>query len=347
MNIALHDVIIDAVQEVLAKVYRGEAVESTHFGSIAVVNPEGELLYYAGDPRLSTFTRSALKPFQATALIERGGLERFGFSQKGLAIMCGSHSGSEEHVGQVRENLEKINLDESFLQCGTHPPIDYRSFDILPRREETFIPVQHNCSGKHSGLLALALLLNEDPKRYPEFDSQVQHIIYELVSEVFDVPADQLIWAIDGCSIPNCAMTIDKFALGWARLASRTTDKPERKDAFEKVIAAMQAYPLMVSGERRSDYYLMQALPKEIVCKLGGEAIQGVALLDQGWGVAVKIADGGFRALAPVVVEVLRQLEVLPDDRLEHVERLIRPRIYNNRKLLVGHIEPAFRLKQA
>ena len=90
----------------------------------------------------------------------------------------------------------------------------------------------------------------------------------------------------------------------------------------------------------------MQALPKEIICKLGGEAIQGVAILNKGWGMAVKIADGNFRALGPVVVEALRQIGVLPDSRLDFVKRIIKPNVYNNRDLLVGHIVPAFKLKK-
>ena len=61
---------------------------------------------------------------------------------------------------------------------------------------------------------------------------------------------------------------------------------------------------------------------------------------------AVKIADGNFRALGPVVVEALRQLEILPDSRLEFVERLVQPRVYNNRKIIVGHIKPVFTLKK-
>jgi L-asparaginase II len=50
---------------VLADVTRGGFAESVHMGSIAVVHTLGELLHCAGDPHVWTFTRSALKPFQA------------------------------------------------------------------------------------------------------------------------------------------------------------------------------------------------------------------------------------------------------------------------------------------
>ena len=330
----------------LAEVYRGDTIESVHYGSIVVVNNQGKILFYAGDPDLITYTRSALKPIQVVPLVERGGLTKFGFDLQGLAIMCGSHAGTHIHTEQVVKNLEKIGLDESYLQCGSHPPLYYTADNILPRREETFTPIQHNCSGKHSGMLALALLLECDPKRYLEFEYEPQQVVLKAVSDICEIPEAELKHGIDGCSLPNYAMPITGFALGYANLASLKAKSKTRIEAFRTIIDAMQKYPFMVSGEKRSDYYLSQALPTQIIAKLGGEAIQGVAILGKKWGMAVKIADGNFRALGPVVVEALRQLQILPDSRLEYVERLIQPRVYNNRKIIVGHIKPSFALKK-
>ena len=45
------------------------AVENVHAGSIAVVDVRGRLLYASGDPHYPTFTRSALKPFQALPFV--------------------------------------------------------------------------------------------------------------------------------------------------------------------------------------------------------------------------------------------------------------------------------------
>jgi L-asparaginase II len=334
------------MQEILAEVYRGNTVESVHFGSIVVVDNKGQVQYYAGDPDLISYTRSSLKPFQAVPLTERGGLEKYGFDLKALAIMCGSHSGSSIHTEQVQKNLDKIGLDESYLQCGTHPPIDYRTFNILPTKDEVFTPIQHNCSGKHSGQLALALMLGCDPERYLDPDFEPQKIVKQAVSEICEISPDDMKLGTDGCSLPNYAFPIKNLALGFANIASLKTEGEVRKKAFQTIIEAVQTHPIMVSGEDRSDYYIMQALPKEVFCKLGGEAIQGVGILDKGWGMAVKIGDGNFRALGPVVVEALRQIGVLPDSRLDFVKRIIKPNVYNNRDLLVGHIVPAFKLKK-
>lgn len=334
------------MQEILAEVHRGNGIESVHYGSIVVVDNSGRVIYYAGDPDLRTFTRSSLKPFQATPLIERGGLEKYGFDLKALAIMCGSHSGSPAHTEQVESNLQKAGFDESYLQCGTHPPLYYNYKKILPRREEVFTPIQHNCSGKHSGQLALTKMLGCDPKRYLEPDYEVQQIVKKTVSDICEIPMEDMILGTDGCSLPNYNIPIRNLALGFANIGTLKADSQARKEAFQKIINAIQSYPLMVSGEGRSDYLLMQALPKDIICKIGGEAVQGVAIPGKKWGMAIKIADGNARAIGPVVVEALRQLGVLPDSRLEYVKSIIRPQLYNNRDLLIGYIEPVFKLKK-
>jgi L-asparaginase II len=64
----------------LARVTRGAAVDSVHYGSVAVVDRDGRLIFAAGNPRHVTMTRSALKPLQALPFVAGGGVERFGFS---------------------------------------------------------------------------------------------------------------------------------------------------------------------------------------------------------------------------------------------------------------------------
>ncbi|MGI6187925.1 MAG: asparaginase, partial [Brevibacillus sp.] len=55
---------------VVAKVYRGEIVESSHLGHVAVVDAQGTLLYWYGDPHRLTFARSSMKPIQAIPVVE-------------------------------------------------------------------------------------------------------------------------------------------------------------------------------------------------------------------------------------------------------------------------------------
>src|SRR3989442_11537024 len=87
---------------------RGGVVESSHTVHAAVVDREGRLVAWAGDPDLVTFWRSAAKPFQAVPLVTDGVVERFKISTAELALCCASHSSEPEQVVLVRDLLAKI-----------------------------------------------------------------------------------------------------------------------------------------------------------------------------------------------------------------------------------------------
>src|SRR5699024_2943493 len=135
------------------KVYRGKYIESTHDVHIAVVNAEGSLLAYYRDPNRLTFARSSMKPLQALPVVESGAMEANNITEKELALFCASHSGEPMHRDAVADVLNKINLSEDELQCGTHIPKDIASYKKLIREGKELTPYYSNCSGKHSGML--------------------------------------------------------------------------------------------------------------------------------------------------------------------------------------------------
>ncbi len=333
--------------EPLAHTTRGNGIESVHYGSIAVTDNTGRVVYYAGDPHVVTFTRSSAKSIQVIPVYESGAIDDFGITIPGQAIMCGSHAGQDRHAAQTKENLDKIGLDESYLKCGVHPPGYYRVTGQLPRREEVFSPLQHNCSGKHSGQLALALKMNCDPKRYLEFDYDVQQRVFKTVCEVYEVNPEDVRIGTDGCSLPNFGMPLSNMALAFANIITGKTDIPGREEVFHRIVSAVQQEPFMVSGDGRFDLALMDALPGEIICKVGGEAVECVGIAEQGWGLAAKISDGNFRALYPVVVEALKQLDILKDEHMIFLKEFEKPALKNYRDIHYGDIVPCFELKKA
>jgi L-asparaginase II len=137
---------------------RGKVVESVHFGAVAVVNANGRLLAWYGNPQVVTFMRSSSKPFQALPFIERGGDQVFHLTSREIAILCGSHDGSDEHVEVVRGIQAKVGVQESDLLCGTHPVRNQITLEAMRARNEAPTPNRHNCSGKHTGMLAHARL---------------------------------------------------------------------------------------------------------------------------------------------------------------------------------------------
>lgn len=333
------------MHEIVANVYRGEGLESAHHGAIAVVNDKKELTHYLGDVEFFTQARSEAKPFQIIPLIKSGIADKYGFSDKQLAIMCGSHTGTDEHVEVVLSNLKQSGLSESDLKCGTHQPFYLKEQNIRPNAEDKFIPAQHNCSGKHSGFLALTKEIGGDIKDYLNPDTEIQQMILTAISETYGYPRDDIKIGIDGCSAPVFGMPLKHAAIAYATLANGLSDDPEMKMVLNRIKKIMTDYPEMISGEGRFDLALARTFPGNVVNKIGAEGIEGIGFSEPAIGIAVKIIDGSARALYPVVIEVLHQLGILENVDMTYLEPFAHPVVYNYRKMEVGRIVPEFELK--
>lgn len=332
----------------LVHLRRGPMIESIHCGDIAVVNAQGELLAWAGDPKTKTaYWRSSAKPFQAIPVVESGAIDHFGLDENELAQMCASHSGEDIHVQTVRGILKKIGLDESYLQCGSHYPSHPETQARMRAAGETPIEVHCNCSGKHSGMLALCTMIGADPATYTELAHPVQQRDLESVSAFSGTPIDEIVIGVDGCGVPVHGLSIYAMALAWARLVDPVGMSAERAAAAQRVRNAMMHYPYLVAGGGRTCTKLMEALPERLVAKSGADAVYCFALPEQKIGVALKIADGGSRAVAPAVVSVLRQLGYFSDAELEPLADLETTILRNHRKDIVGDIKAIFELERA
>src|ERR1700719_294659 len=190
----------------LAIVSRGEATESVHYGSVAVVDAEGRLLFSAGDPEFLTTTRSALKPLQALPFVAGGGVERFGFSTPQVALLCASHSGEPRHTDAVADMLSRIGCVPEQLLCGVHPPLYYAANDELPPAGARFSTLHHNCSGKHTGMLAYCRQCGLPLDAYVAVDHPLQQAIRTAVAHLTGVAERELVGVADGCSAPNYAV---------------------------------------------------------------------------------------------------------------------------------------------
>jgi len=333
--------------DVAALVYRDPIIEAVHYATVAVLDGKGRLTHYLGNPDVQYMTRSVVKPFQAMALLMAGGFERFGFSPKQLAVMCASHTGSDEHRELVMSNLAQAGNSPNDLKCGMHWPIGMRQDEQYPLNGEDKDVLRHNCSGKHSGFLALARHLGEDVSKYLDPDSRTQQLVRAAVAEMCEYQIERATVGIDGCSAPVFSIPIRNLALGFKKLASGEGNTPTLAEASSLVSDAMRAHPLMVSGEKRLDYDLMRSFPGNVVCKIGAEAIEGIGFADPPLGITVKIIDGNQRALGPVIVEALKQLGLIKNiDEFPFLKPHERPVIRNYRGLATGKIVAQFRLKE-
>src|SRR5687767_10841655 len=168
---------------VLIEVTRGPIVESWHHGVIAVCDPDGKLLAWAGNPGTVTYLRSSSKPIQAIPLVESGAADHFGLTDAEIAVVCGSHGGEDIHVEVVSGLLAKIGLSEEALACGAHVPYDKAEAHELAERGESPTPLHNNCSGKHAGMLALAKFHGWPVGGYEMAQHPVQQAMLQVVAE--------------------------------------------------------------------------------------------------------------------------------------------------------------------
>ena len=347
----------------LFEVTRGRVVESVHHGSIAVVDTNGTLIAAHGDPQMVAFLRSSAKPFQVLPFVERGGVEYFGFSPRELALSCASHEGSDMHVQAVRQLQEKIGIQESNLQCGTHLPGDVEELKSLIIHDRKPTTNHNNCSGKHTAMLAHARMRELPLENYLALDHPVQMDILSTFAAMCKLPVEQVELGTDGCSAPNFAVPLYNAALAFARMCDPRELPEERAQACRKITSAMTAFPEMVSGYGEFDEQLMKAGKGRIVCKRGAEGYQIVGVLpgtrgaeSLGLGIAIKVSDGDAsrmgmnlessnRVRPAVTIEILRQLGVLSPEQ-EQALAAFGPQksITNHREIVTGMSRPVFRL---
>ncbi len=290
----------------LVEQLRGRLVESWHRVHAAVVDGAGQLVAGTGDPALVTFWRSAAKPFQAVPLVEDGAVTRFGVSPAELALCSASHSSEPAQVALVRELLAKVGVSERDLVCGAHTPLSEDVARDYATRGVRLTAVYSNCSGKHSGMLALARHHGWPTHGYAQPDHPVQERCLAEVSRWSDVPAAEIGTATDGCGVVCFALPLTSMALAYAR-AGRRDAGPARQ-----VIDAMLRYPELVAGRGRPCSVLMQAHPGRVVAKVGAEGVYCALLLPDGLGVALKVEDGDGVAAALALAAVLEQLGLRP-----------------------------------
>ena len=337
----------------LVEVTRGSITESRHRGHVVAVDGDGQIVAQLGAPETVTYLRSSAKPLQAIPLVATGAADRFKFSPQEIAVACGSHSGERLHEETVAAMLDKIGLEAGALKCGAHEPFSREAALELRERGEQPRVLQNNCSGKHTGMLALALHLGAPTETYDQPDNPVQLAIARTVAEFSGVPLEDIAIGVDGCGVPVFGVTVRAMALMYARLVAPPAGfDAQTRAACTRLVSAMRARPELVGGTKeRFDTELMRAAPG-VISKVGAEGVYTVgvepcAAWPRGLGLALKIEDGEDRRARPtVVIESLRQLGVLNTTVLEQLAPYSKFAVRNHRGDAVGEVRASFELEQ-
>jgi L-asparaginase II len=255
-------------------------------------------------------------------------LERFGLGERHLAVACASHGGDDQHLARVAETLAACGMGEADLGCGPLTPRDARAAAGLrgpPRR------IHHNCSGKHALGLALCVAQGWPVAGYLDAGHPLQRGMRASIARATQTPSDALPDAVDGCGMRTYALGLERLAAGFGRLAAGQLG-PEG----DRVAAAMTAHPALVAYPGAIDTELMAAAPG-VVAKIGAEAVIAIGAPD-GRGFALKVLDGGGRAVDPAAVLCARELLGLPADT-PRLRSLAAPPVLNSRGEMVGGLE--------
>jgi L-asparaginase II len=261
-------------------VRRGSIVEAVHRVH-AVAVKDGAVVAEAGDPSLVAFMRSSSKPLQALPLARA----RDDLDERDLAIASASHLADDDQLAAVRALLAKAPAGEEELECGAEgsPPS----------------PLNHNCSGKHAGMLALCRARGWDSEDYRLEGHPVQREMLAVHAEAAGVDEAEIPAAVDGCGVLTFALPLERMAYAFSRLS--------QLGGGERIAAAMRAHPDLIRGPLATDTRLMKALPGWIA-KGGAEGLLCAA--GDGLGVALKAEDGNGRGLGPATAAFLGPLGV-------------------------------------
>lgn len=321
---------------VLVEVRRGALVESGHRGRLAIVDADGRVVLALGDVAEPVFGRSAVKALQALPLVESGIADRLGLTPAEIALACASHNGEALHVSTARAMLAKAGRDDSVLECGVQWPERRADVAALDRACAQPGAIHNNCSGKHAGFVCLACGLGVDPKGYVAAAHPVQEAVRAALSDVTETRLDADNRGTDGCSIPTYAIPLRNLAHGFAKFVTGEGLAPERAQAARRIRAAVAKHPFMVAGTNRFCTGVMEAFGERAFVKTGAEGVFCAAFPESGFGVALKIDDGGTRASEAVMATVAERM--LGDASRKVLSRWANAEIRNRNGWLVGSV---------
>ena len=322
---------------VLSEVWRGNFLESVHYGHAVICASDGRVLKSWGNPSEIVLPRSSIKMVQAIPLITSGAADHFNLRPEHLALACASHQGAKIHTASVTKWLDCIGKKEIDLRCGPQFPNDSETRNFMLKAAKKPNQIHNNCSGKHAGFLTIAKHLKAGPE-YIDPDHPVQKSCLEALEMTMDGKSPG--YAIDGCSAPNFAARLSQIArsMAWFASAANRNDAPSK--AAERLVTAMSLHPDLVAGKDRACTELMIAMNGKAVIKTGAEAFFTGIIPTRQLGLALKIVDGTRRGSECAIAALLCTLGLL-SPKHPFVRKRMNAPIVNWRGIKTGIIKPS------
>lgn len=308
----------------IAVATRNGVDESLHHGAGVVVDAAGAVTASVGDPELLVYPRSALKPFQAHAMVGLG----LDIPHRLLAVVAASHSGEQHHLQAVNGilALHDLTLDE----LDNTPARPYAAAARSAARKAGVEPskLQQNCSGKHAGMLATCRINGWAIDSYLDPEHPLQAAISDEIDRLAGRDGGSVAdVGVDGCGAPTHVMPLVDVARSLSRMLRGDAD----------VTTAMSAHPDMVGGTDRDITAWMAAVPG-LAAKEGAAGVMVLGLRD-GRAAALKVADGSDDVRRAVTPALLQRLGVDVEARHSDVLRGVRVSVLGH-GAEVGSVRP-------
>ena len=181
-------------------------VESRHRGRVVGLDRDGAVVLALGDITEPVYGRSANKPLQAMAMVERG----LDLPPDLLALVCASHNGEPVHRAGVRRILASVGLDEGSLRNTPDLPLYQPSAHDVVRAGGGKAAILQNCSGKHAGMLATCVVNGWPLDDYLDPSHPLQAHVTSVIRRLAGEPVAHV--GVDGCGAPAHAVSLAGLA---------------------------------------------------------------------------------------------------------------------------------------
>lgn len=282
----------------LIEFVRDGLVEQEHYGFLLKISEDKNILRIGDDDNYPYYLRSCAKPLQASLIVDLNLDEYFNMTEKEVAICCASHAGEEIHTKTVKDFLNRMGLNESFLKCCLQVPLSKVEQKRLTLNGEEASALHNNCSGKHSMMLAACVKEGFSTDDYFKINHPLQFLIKKKIYELCEIKGEYPSTK-DGCGVPIYSMPLENMLRGYLNLFLNSKYK-KIKDAFLN-------NPYLIGGENRLDTAIMTA-SDNLIAKVGAGGLCIVVNLQKKEALLVKIMDCDMKARALVLIEALRQL---------------------------------------
>jgi L-asparaginase II len=322
------------MKEALVFVTRGGYPECIHRFHIVIVDSKGDVIFERGDRNFFTCLRSSAKPFQAIAALRAGIMKKYGLSEEECAALTGSLNAEPFQIDIVRSMLSKAGLTEDYLQCGAQYPSHKATAESLKKEGYSPLPIYHNCSAKHTGMLLACKAKGYPLDNYLDFNHPFQKDILKTVLQFTELDKKEIKTVIDGCGAPVFFMPLINLAIGYKNLAI------SEDIAVEKLINSVKKNPLMIGGNERLCSDIIKVTNGKVFAKIGADGVYAAFSEEFKEGLAMKVEDGSTKPLYVMFLTVLKERKWINENELEMLSKYWKIKVKNSKNVVVGEYLP-------